>query len=112
MARYFNGELVHCAFCAHAHNVCCSRWRKPMIPRTYLSFRKFVSGLLLAPVLSVFGIAAPANDYSQKTVAELINDLAQIDSQSPRVNSAAIYEGFVAEDSPGSFEVGVLGESW
>src|SRR5437667_9487109 len=80
-----------------------------MIPRTYLSFRKFVSALLLAPVLSVFGIAAPANDYSQKTVAELINDLAQIDSQSPGVNSAAIYEGFVAEDSPGSFEVGVLG---
>jgi len=80
-----------------------------MIPRTYLSFRKFVSGLLLAPVLSVFGIAAPANGYSQKTVAELINDLAQIDSQSPGVNSAAIYEGFVAEDSPGSFEVGVLG---
>ena len=80
-----------------------------MIPRTYLSFRKFVSGLLLAPVLSVFGIATPANDYSQKTVAELINDLAQIDSQSPGVNSAAIYEGFVAEDSPGSFEVGVLG---
>ena len=80
-----------------------------MIPRTYLSFRKFVSGLLLAPFLSVFGIAAPANGYSQKTVAELINDLAQIDSQSPGVNSAAIYEGFVAEDSPGSFDVGVLG---
>jgi hypothetical protein len=80
-----------------------------MIPRTFLSFRQFIAGLLVAPVLSVFGIAAPGSNYSQKTMAELIDELTQIDTQSPGINSAAIYEGFIADNSPGSFHVGVLG---
>jgi len=80
-----------------------------MTSRTFLCVRKFIAGLLVAPVLSVFGIAGPGSDYSQKSVAELIDDLTQIDSQSPGINSAAIYEGFIADDSRGSFQSGVLG---
>jgi len=57
----------------------------------------------------VFGIAAPDGAYTKKSVAELIDDLTQIDSQSPGINSAAVYDGFIAYDSPGSFGVGVLG---
>ena len=33
----------------------------------------------------------------------------QIDSQAPGINSAAIYDGFIATAAPGSFEGGVLG---
>ena len=43
------------------------------------------------------------------SVDQLIDDLTQIDSQSPGVNSAAIYGGFIADDSPGPFRGGVLG---
>jgi hypothetical protein len=45
----------------------------------------------------------------QKSVTELIDELTQVDSQSPGINSAAIYEGFIADNSPGSFRGGVLG---
>lgn len=48
-------------------------------------------------------------DYSKRLVDQLIDDLALIDSQSPGINSAAVYEGFIADDSPGSFQMGVLG---
>lgn len=65
--------------------------------------------LLIVPFLSVLAIAGVASDYSQKSVAELIEGLTQIDSQSPGINSAAIYEGFIADNSPGSFGGGVLG---
>jgi len=79
-----------------------------MISRILLRSR-FITGLLCAPILSVFAIAGPGNDYSHKSVAELIAELPQIDSQSPGINSAAIYEGFLAENSPGPFKGGVLG---
>lgn len=48
-------------------------------------------------------------DYSKRLVDQLIDDLTQIDSQSPGINSAAVYEGFIAENTPGSFQMGVLG---
>jgi hypothetical protein len=80
----------------------------PMISRTFPAFQQLIASLLVVPVLSVFGISGPT-DYSKKSVAELIDDLAQIDSQSPGINSAAIYEGFIADSSPGSFRGGVLG---
>lgn len=50
-----------------------------------------------------------APDYSQKSVTELINDLTEIDSQSPGIDSAAVYDGFIGDNYTGSFEVGVLG---
>ena len=46
---------------------------------------------------------------TEKSVAQLIDDLTQIDSQAPGIDSAAIYQGFIADDAPGSFLVGVLG---
>jgi hypothetical protein len=78
-----------------------------MIPT--LSLRTFCAVLLVVPILCVFGMAAPDGGYTQKSVGELIDDLTQIDSQSPGISSAAIYEGFIADNSPGSFHGGVLG---
>lgn len=80
-----------------------------MNPKVFLSFRRFLAGLLVAAIPTVFGLAGSGSDYSQKSVAELIDNLTQIDSQSPGINSATIYEGFIANDSPGSFHGGVLG---
>lgn len=70
---------------------------------------KFAAGFLVASVLSAYGIPSVSSDYSHKSVPELIDGLTQIDSQSPGINSAAIYEGFLGDNSPVSFQVGVLG---
>jgi hypothetical protein len=48
-------------------------------------------------------------DYSKRLVDQLIDDLTRIESQSPGINSAAVYEGFIADNTPGSFQMGVLG---
>lgn len=48
-------------------------------------------------------------DYSKRLVDQVIDDLTQIDSQSSGINSAAVYEGFIADNTPGSFQMGVLG---
>lgn len=48
-------------------------------------------------------------DYSKRLVDQLIDDLTRIDSQSPGINSAAVYQGFIADNTPGSFQMGVLG---
>jgi hypothetical protein len=79
-----------------------------MSSRAMLSAAKFIAGFLVAS-LSAYGIPDVGSDYSRKSVPELIDDLTQIDSQSPGINSAAIYEGFIADNSPGSFGGGVLG---
>jgi hypothetical protein len=65
--------------------------------------------LIIVSVLSAHALPSVGSDYSQKSVAELIDELIQINAQSQGINSAAIYEGFIADDSPSSFEVGVLG---
>jgi hypothetical protein len=80
-----------------------------MPSRVMLSAAKFIAGCLVAYVLSGYGISDVGSDYSRKSVPELIDDLTQIDSQSPGINSAATYEGFIADNSPGSFGGGVLG---
>ena len=64
---------------------------------------------LLVIWLGVCVLPSDASDYSGKSVAELIDDLSQIDSQSPGINGAATYEGFIADNSPGKFDGGVLG---
>jgi len=53
--------------------------------------------------------AAAADDYSKKSVAQLIDDLTQIDSSAPGIDSAAVYSGFLANERSISFQVGVLG---
>lgn len=64
-------------------------------------------GLLIASLLSY---ATPiSGDYSRKTVTELIDDLTQIESESPGISTSAIYVGFVAEDTSASAWVGTPG---
>jgi hypothetical protein len=74
-----------------------------------LSLRTFCAVFLAVPIFCGFGMAGPDGGYTQKSVGELIDDLTQIDSQSPGIDSAAIYGGFIADNSPGSFQSGVLG---
>jgi hypothetical protein len=80
-----------------------------MIPRARLPHRRFAGGFFVAFVLSACVIPAVGGDYAKSSVDQLIDDLTQIDSQSPGINSAAIYEGFIADNSPGPFGGGVLG---
>ncbi len=74
-----------------------------------LGTAKLIAVFLVASAMSGYGIPAVTGDYSRKSVTELIEDLAEIDAQSPGINSAAIYEGFIVDNSPGSFQGGVLG---
>lgn len=80
-----------------------------MFPRAMLGTAKLIAVFLVVSAMSGYGIPAVSGDYSRKSVTELIDDLAQIDAQSPGINSAAIYEGFIVDGSPGSFQGGVLG---
>jgi len=80
-----------------------------MILRARPHYRKLVVGVFVAFVLGPCAIPAAGGDYSNSSVDQLIDELTQIDSQSPGINSAAIYEGFIADNSPGSFGGGVLG---
>jgi hypothetical protein len=80
-----------------------------MFPRAMLGIAKLTAGVFVASALCAYEIPAVGSDYSRKSVTELIDDLTQIDSQSPGINSAAIYGGFIVDNSPGSFQVGVLG---
>lgn len=61
-----------------------------------------------APVISPKPPAAVA-DYSRVPIDQLIDDLTLIDSQAPGIDSGAVYGGFIADDGPGAFEMGVLG---
>jgi len=65
--------------------------------------------LFVACVLCLLNVVALCSDYPQKSIAELIDDLTQIDSQSPGIDSAADYDSFIADDASGSFQMGVLG---
>jgi hypothetical protein len=74
-----------------------------------LPYREFAAGFFVAFVFSACVIPGFGGDYSKSSIDQLIDDLTQIDSQSPGIDSAAIYEGFIADSSPGSFGGGVLG---
>jgi hypothetical protein len=64
---------------------------------------------LLSIVVPAHSALASDVDYSKASIDKLIDDLTLIDSQAPGINSAAVYSGFIADDSPGQFQVGVLG---
>jgi len=64
--------------------------------------------VLLAACIHSYGRPA-VNDYSHETVAQLIDDLTQIESESPGISISAIYVGFVAEDTSASAWVGTRG---
>jgi hypothetical protein len=72
-------------------------------------YKKFLVSFCVVSAMSVSTAPAISADDSGKSVAQLIDELTEIDSQSPGINSAAKYEGFIADNRPGSFEVGVLG---
>jgi hypothetical protein len=71
--------------------------------------RRLIACLLVVPLLSGIGLTGSEKDLSRKSVAELIDDLTAIDSQSPGINSATFYQGFIADNSPAPFHGGVLG---
>jgi hypothetical protein len=50
-----------------------------------------------------------SRDYSKDTSAQLIDDLTEINSFAPGLDSADIFDGFIAGDGPLSFKGGVLG---
>jgi len=74
-----------------------------------LSFLRLIASLLVALALFAFNTAAINNNYDQRTITELIDDLTQIDSESLGINSAAVYEGFIGNDQVPSFQEGLLG---
>jgi hypothetical protein len=78
-----------------------------MRPTAMLGFGTCIIALLAAFVPS-YGRPA-SSDSSQKTVTQLIDDLTQIESESPGISSSAIYVGFAAEDTPASAWVGAPG---
>jgi hypothetical protein len=68
-----------------------------------------IIGTFIAWTISAFLEPTVGQDGSYASVAQLIDELTQIDSSSPGINSAAVYQGFIGGDSAGSFEGGVLG---
>jgi hypothetical protein len=78
-----------------------------MRPTVVLRFGTCIIGLLAAFVQS-YGRPG-ISDYSRETVAQLIDDLTQIESESPGISTSAIYVGFLAEDTSASGWVGTRG---
>ena len=60
--------------------------------------RILLFGVVVASALSCGGQVA--SDYSKKSVAELIDDLTQIDSKSVLINSDYVMAGFIVEETP------------
>jgi hypothetical protein len=68
-----------------------------------------VLGLALFVVLGAFDPSygqAASSDYSHETVTQLIDDLTQIEPESPGISTSAIYVEFVAENRSASDWVG------
>ncbi len=74
-----------------------------------LGRRIWIPSLLAVFALSTNISAVAADDYSKKSVAQLIDDLSQIDSSAPGIDSGAVYLGFLANEASISFAMGVLG---
>jgi hypothetical protein len=53
--------------------------------------------------------AATSDDYSKKSVSQLIDDLTQIDGEALRITNAAMYGRFLANDAAISRQMGVFG---
>ena len=75
------------------------------------SLKNVTAYATLTALFCLLASASPvrASDKAPKTAAELIDELTQIDEQSLGINSSAIYYGFLADTSTGSFQGGVLG---
>ena len=66
--------------------------------------------------------APPSSEYSAPAadstlgdtnvpVAELIDDLVNIDAQAPGLHSTALFSAFIADNSPAEFEEGIIGSA-
>jgi hypothetical protein len=67
--------------------------------------------LVLTGLISLLAanFACAADDLSAIPADKLIDDLSQIDSQAPGLHGTASFSGFIAEDKPPQFRVGILG---
>lgn len=67
--------------------------------------------LVLTGLISLLAanVVCAADDLSATPVDKLIDDLMQIDSQAPGLHGTASYLGFIAEDRPPQFELGIIG---
>jgi len=65
--------------------------------------------LLIACVLTLPARQALSAEDPKQSITQLIDQLTQINSQTPGIDSAAIYDGFIADDTPVHFAGGVLG---
>ena len=77
-----------------------------MQPYWYRIPMKFVLVIL---VLVTNLISAAADDYSKKSVLQLIDDLTQIDRPTIGLDGGALYDGFLVNESSIHLQVGVLG---
>ena len=74
-----------------------------------LERRTWIPAFVALFALSANISAAAADDYSKKSVAQLIDDLTQIDTQALETASAAMYSRFLANDGAISSLMGVWG---
>lgn len=68
-------------------------------------------GICFLALVVASGLSFAGTDYSQKSVAELIDDLTQIDSESIAINTVYVHAGFIADETPVSlrtFREGVV----
>ena len=72
--------------------------------------RFFLIALWLSLVLPLLSSPNTHGDASpNRSVEQLIDNLTQIDSRAPGLDGTAMYEGFIADNRPGTFVEGVLG---
>jgi hypothetical protein len=71
--------------------------------------RRFVLIFLVA--LNSALAAEPTLNYTNMSVAQLIDDLVNIDAEAPGLHSTAWVRGFIAEEHPPVFAGGVIGSS-
>jgi len=74
-----------------------------------LDRRIWIPSLLAIFALSTNICASAADDYSKQSVAQLIDELTQIDSQALGIASYAMYGTFLANDATISLKVGEIG---
>ncbi len=59
-------------------------------------------GICFLALVVASGRSYAGTDYSQKSVAELIDDLTQIDSESVAINTVYLRAGYIAYETPNS----------
>jgi hypothetical protein len=66
-------------------------------------------GICFLALVVASGRSYAGIDYSQKSVAELIDDLTQIDSQSIAINARYWHAGFIADETPAALRTNRYG---